>query len=110
MPSINLDFLQKLQCDYKNYINFIETGTFNGDTILYLEPYFLNLYTIEIKKEYYENVKNNYNGEKINFYLGDSSNVLSEILPNINGKSIIFLDGHWSAGETGRGKKRLSII
>jgi hypothetical protein len=44
-------------------------------------------------------------GDKIKFYLGDSGDVLSEILPTINYKSIIFLDGHWSAGNTGKGKK-----
>tara|TARA_B110000285_G_scaffold18808_2_gene18258 strand:+ start:848 stop:1405 length:558 start_codon:yes stop_codon:yes gene_type:complete len=105
MPSINLDFLKKLQTDYKNYPNFIETGTYMGDTILHMEQYFSNLYTIEIKKEFYENVKNYYRGNKINFYLGDSGDVFTEILPNINGKSIFFLDGHWSAGNTGKGKK-----
>jgi hypothetical protein len=105
MPCINSEFLNKLQKDYKDYPNFIETGTFMGDTILHLEQYFSNLYTIEIKKEFYQNVTKKYKGDKINFYLGDSGDVLTEILPNINGKSIIFLDGHWSAGNTGKGKK-----
>lgn len=105
MPAIDMEFINLLQNDYREYPNFIETGTYMGDTIFNMEPYFTNLYTIEIKQEYYEHVKNNYKGNKINMYLGDSSTMLKNMMGNINNKSIIFLDGHWSAGTTGRGDK-----
>jgi hypothetical protein len=105
MPSINLDFLNKLKNDYKDYPNFIETGTYFGETIMELEKYFSNLYTIEIKKLFYENVIQQYKGNKIKFFLGDSGEILPQILPKINGKTIIFLDGHWSGSNTGKGKK-----
>lgn len=49
MPSIDLNFLNKLQDNYETYKNFIETGTYYGETIFSLEPYFLKLHTIEIK-------------------------------------------------------------
>ena len=109
MPSIDLNFLDKLMPKYSNYSNFIETGTLRGETILHLEGYFNKLYTIEISKELYEDVIKRYSGEKIEFYLGDSEKVLPEILPNISGKSIIFLDGHWSGGKTGRGEKDIPL-
>lgn len=105
MPSIDIHFLQKLKDDYHTYPNFIETGTYLGDTIREMEDYFISLHTIEINKDLYEKVVTEYKGKKIKFYWGDSSIVLQEMLPKINGKSIIFLDGHWSAGITGRGQK-----
>ena len=105
MPHIDINFISSLEEDYKSYSNFIETGTCFGHTIFRVEPYFEKLYTIEIKKELYESTKSRYSGNKINFIHGDSSIELSKLLPNIEGKSILFLDGHWSAGQTGKGEK-----
>ena len=105
MPSINIDFLKSIK-DYDNsYDNFIETGTYFGGTIFNMEPHFKNLYTIEIKEDFYLKCKKRYKKNKINFHLGDSSKVLKNFMPGIKGKSVIFLDGHWSAGNTGKGEK-----
>jgi hypothetical protein len=105
MPSLNTQFLQLLQDDYKKYSTFIETGTLQGGTIFAMEPYFQNLITIEYSEKYYNETKNKYHGNKINFLLGDSSKVFKYILPVISNNSIFFLDGHWSSGDTGKSEK-----
>ena len=90
MPSINKFFLNLLQDDYTKYNCFIETGTLNGNTIFTMEPYFNKLYTIEFSQQYYNNTKNKYNGDKINFILGDSSIVFNDLLPTITHSCIFF--------------------
>jgi hypothetical protein len=105
MPSLNKTFLDSLKDDYTKYPCFIETGTFNGDTIFALELFFTKLYTIEFSEKYYTNTKNKYNGDKIHFILGDSSIVFGTLLHNITEKTIFFLDGHWSGYDTGHSEK-----
>lgn len=105
MPALNNHFLNELQDNYKKYPCFIETGTLNGETTFALEPFFNKLYTIEFSEKYYNTTKNNYDGNKINFILGDSSDVFKSLLPNIRDNCIFFLDGHWSNGDTGHSVK-----
>ena len=112
MPAINYEWLKKSTNNNKineNYPVFIETGTFYGKTILHMEQFFTELYTVEIKKSFYENVKNKYQGDKINFYFGDSSKVLEKICKKVNKNSIFFLDGHWSRCGTGKGDKDVPL-
>ena len=110
MPALTKKFLESLKDNYRNYDTFIETGTYNANTTMIMEKIFKTVYTIEISEKYYTAAKNNYKGKKIHFLLGDSSVVLESILPHIHEKSVIFLDGHWSAGDTGRGVKDCPLI
>jgi hypothetical protein len=110
MPSINIDFLNLLNDNYKDYPNFVETGTYLGNTIFAMEHLFNKLYTIELSKKYYTLTKSKYNGNKIDFILGDSSDVFQSLLPKISEKTIFFLDGHWSSGDTAKGTKDCPLI
>jgi hypothetical protein len=60
------------------------------ETIAILEPFFKKLHTVEIKKEFYKNIKIRYNGDKINFHLGDSSIVLKNICNNLSSPTLFF--------------------
>lgn len=110
MPEININFLNSLKENFKDYSCFIETGTSYGITIFSVEPFFDKLYTVEISEKYYQLTRSRYKGNKINFILGDSSEVFKNLLPTINDKSIFFLDGHYSSGDTGRGIKDVPLI
>lgn len=110
MVCLDLDILTFIKDNYKNYKYFIETGTYKGETILKMEDYFEKLITIEYSPELFFKNKFKYNGNKINFILGDSSQKLPLILPYINKPTIFFLDGHWSCGDTGRSNKDCPLI
>lgn len=105
MPSINLPFLRELRDDYKTYPCFIETGTYNGETIFEIEPLFSNIYTVEYSETLHNRTKSKYTGDKIKFLLGDSSIVFETLLPTIEENCIFFLDGHWSHCDTGKSSK-----
>jgi hypothetical protein len=108
MPSLSFNWIQN-NINAKdiniNYPTFVESGTHVGNTIIPLDNFFQKLHTIEIKKEFYESTKQKYKGNKIQFHLGDASIILKDICKIITSPVIFFLDGHWSAGNTGRGDK-----
>ena len=106
MPALETSLLPCItkgtNCPY-----FVETGTFRGETILAMEPHFDKLFTIEIKQEFYDNVRQKYGGNKIHFILGDSADEMNLLVKSLDKKTVFFLDGHWFWSEKGigRGKK-----
>lgn len=110
MCAIDFHFLCQLRDDFTQYSCFIETGTHKGETIFSVEPYFKHLYTIEYSEQYYVTTKLHYEGNKIDFLLGDSAIVFETLLPKIQDKTIFFLDGHWSSGDTGKSEKDCPLI
>lgn len=89
---------------------FIESGTYKCQTIFEMAKYFKKLYTIEINKTLYDIALKKNKFKNIKFYLGDSIDILPILLININTPCIFWLDGHWSLGSTGRGKKDVPVL
>ena len=80
---------------------FIETGTYMGDTARWAANDFRKVITIEFSKEIYDQVaKEGANDEKIDYIYGDSRSALKTILPKMEESAIFWLDSHWSGGAT----------
>jgi len=80
----------------------VETGTFHGDTTRWAASRFEIVHTIERA----ENLYNLHSEELarikgVNPHLGDSRDILPQIVEAIHGqKAVFWLDGHWSGGDT----------
>jgi hypothetical protein len=87
-----------IQFDVKN---FVETGTYYGDTAIWASKYFENVLTIEYSKELYDHTRIKYqNIDNINFLFGDSRTQLNKLITSLDSPAIFWLDAHWSGGLT----------
>lgn len=93
--SISRELILAIQKEFQ-YKNFIETGTYLGNTAIWASEYFETIYTIEIDHEIsqkaFYNAREKHN---INFIIGDSSKELRAISNSLKGSNIYWLDGHW---------------
>lgn len=98
-------------CSSFSPVNVVETGTFKGDTIDRFRKYVPFKYTIELSPELFNEVKHRFNADKTVFpYLGDSAQVLPTIVSTLKGKTLFFLDAHFSGNGTAKGSVNTPII
>jgi hypothetical protein len=94
----------KLILDLKDQFGvkqFIETGTFLGNTAVWAAAHFERVQTIEFSREIYEQTcAQHSNIPNINFHFGDSRAVLPTIMSGLTEPALFWLDGHWSGGLT----------
>ena len=90
---------------------FVETGTYLGDTSLYLSRVVKKGSTIEVSKFLYTRAKFRLRKKKnIEVLLGDSVEVLGNILGAINTPCLFYLDGHFSGGISSSAKNYSSPL
>lgn len=94
------------QHDILNYINeynlknYIETGTGAGDCLRHaLNFNFDKLCSIEIYPEIFKEVSEKFKSTKAEIFLGNSYEVLPEVLKNIEGNTLFFLDAHFPGAD-----------
>jgi hypothetical protein len=82
--------------------NFIETGTWHGDTLAAVRPYFHHLHSIELSPKLHEqNLARFHGAENVHLYCGDSGEVLKALLGRMElCPTLFWLDAHPSGGDT----------
>ena len=87
----------------KDFDLFIETGSYVGETLDNIKSEFDKLISIEITEKYFNYCKAKFaNYSNIEMIRGDSVIILPNLIAKYSDKNVIFfLDGHYSAGDTG---------
>lgn len=91
-------------CQFKPIDNFVETGTYKGETSFWAARYFKKVYTIEIdEKIAHETSSRQDRPENLEFFVGNSKDLLPELMAKkIKGSCFFWLDGHWCFGAGGK--------
>ena len=90
--------------------NFVETGTYLGETSYWASTQFKHTHTIEISDELHQEATKRYSKiENLHFHLGDSKDVIPKIVKQLDGPALFWLDGHWCGRNTG-GKGNLCPV
>jgi hypothetical protein len=108
MPSLSESEIKSMMTTPCQY--FVETGTFMGDTTEVARRMFEKVYTIEVKEDLFVKARNRFKPyPSVTCYLGDSSLLLGDICKTLDKPTCFWLDGHYSAGNTGMGTKEVTL-
>lgn len=90
---------------------FIETGTYFGDTLAYLaHDKDINCTSIELAESYYLQAKARFaHYPNVRLLQGDSGTLLSSVVRQLNTPALFWLDGHYSGGTTSQGDCETSV-
>jgi hypothetical protein len=110
-PNHNLkgDLLMELASKYKLDI-LVETGTYLGDMVAALISSFKHIYSVELDHELTVNARRRFvNQPHVTIMEGDSAKVLPNLLQQLSGNTLFWLDGHYSGGVTAKGETETPI-
>lgn len=80
---------------------FVETGTFRGDTAAWAGAHFRHVVTIELSPEYHAAAVERFRGrDGIRTLQGDSAKRIREVVATLDAPALFWLDAHWSGLDT----------
>lgn len=90
---------------------FIESGTYMGDMVFALKDLFNQIFSIELDNNLYRRAKKRFSKfPHITILLGDSAELLPDVLSKVTKPCLFWLDAHKSGGITAKGKKETPIM
>ncbi|MEN9919974.1 MAG: hypothetical protein RL662_2410 [Bacteroidota bacterium] len=104
---------QEMINKYRNLYNthtLVESGTYMGDMVWAQRNNFKKIYSIELSKDFVIQARKRFkNTPHIEIIQGDSGKIMATLIKELPERTLFWLDGHYSAGETARGDKDCPI-
>ena len=89
----------------------VERGTYLGDTPWFFRKKLTHIYSIEVQPQLASLVTKRFRQwPNVTIVHGDSGSALDNILPALKDSTVFWLDGHFSDGITGKGKKACPLL
>jgi hypothetical protein len=102
---------ERLGAYSRQYSNFVETGTYLGETAAAMSGLYRKVYTVEIHEDLARKAAARFAGSgNVKSYHGDSAKVLPEIIAELDGPAVFWLDAHYSGPKTGKAGSRETPI
>lgn len=109
-PLLKRAFLRGIARDTRA-TTFVETGTYLGDMTWEFRNDFQRIHSIEVEPHLCGLASRRFRHfDHVTIHQGDSSAILPALVPTVNGATLYWLDGHYSAGITGAGVSHCPIV
>lgn len=83
---------------------FVETGTYHGETVAAMKPFYANIISIEIDDVLYRKACERFaHDANVRIVHGDCVREMPAILAALREPAVFWLDGHYSGAGTGKG-------
>lgn len=100
LPSEKRELLLRIARDFECF-EFVETGTFAGDTTAFMAEQGLQCTTIELQPELATRARHRFAGQSsVRVIHGDSAVVLPLVISQLTRPTLFWLDAHFSSGST----------
>lgn len=97
---------RRYRCD-----TLIETGTYRGDMVAAMLPFFRRIVTVELDPELAAGAAERFgNHPQVAVIEGDAGGALADLLPDLDQRCAFWLDGHYSGPGTALGSRPTPIL